>query len=208
MHSPGSFPFSARRGFSLIELLAVMAVMAVLAAASVPAISGLTRGNVMNKNLLVFAGVLEQARQLAISKNTYVWVVLSDPAKVGDPIKVGQIASRDGTDALAWSSSPLTLSASTNLEMVGKPRDLSWVRVENSSRPNAGVAMANVNIVDGLQGRTYTRAIQFTPTGEARVGASVSRFIDVAILQDTGNTSNQGVLRIAGLTGKTSVQRD
>jgi len=206
MRSPGSLP-AASRGFSLVEILAVMAVLACLAAMSVPAISGISRGSMMNNNLLIFSGVLEQARQLAISKNTYVWVVVSQPATAGEPVKVGQIASKDGTDALAWSTEALELSGSSVLEMVGKPQDLRWVKLENSSRTDAGVALAAINITDG-PGRTYTRAVQFTPTGEARVGSSVSRFIDVAMLQEVGNTANQGVLRIAGLTGKTSLQRD
>jgi len=206
MRSPGT---SSRehRGFSLLELLVVMAILAFVAAMSVPAISGLTQGSTMNKNLLIFSGVLEQARQHAISRNTYVWVVLALPATADDPVRVGQIASRDGTDVLGWSSAPQSLSSSAVLEMVGRPQELRWVKIENSTRPDAGVALANVNIQEG-PGRSYTKAIQFTPTGEARVSSSVARFIDVAMLQSTGSSPNQGILRIAGLTGRTSVQRE
>ena len=81
------------------------------------------------------------------------------------------------------------------------------VRIENSAAADAGASMASVNITGGTL--TFTRAVQFTPTGEARVGASVSRFIDLAVLEDSVvGSSNRAVLRLTGLTGKTSVQRN
>lgn len=113
----------------------------------------------------------------------------------------------DGTDVQGWSPASTPLSGASNLEMVGKPLELPLVRVEDGT--NAAGTLASVNIVGGSPQQTYTRAVQFTPTGEARVGNSVSRYIDMAILQGTGTQSpNRAVLRVAGLTGKTSVQRE
>ena len=198
-----------RLGFSLLELLVVVALLGVLSVLAVPALSGLTRSNTMNKNLLILSGVFEQARQYAISRNTYVWVVLTSASNTGltNSLKVGQIASLDGTDVLSWSPASTLVSGSSNLEMVGRPQELRMVRIENSAAADAGASMASVNITGGTL--TFTRAVQFTPTGEARVGASVSRFIDLAVLEDSVvGSSNRAVLRLTGLTGKTSVQRN
>jgi len=198
-----------RLGFSLLELLVVVALLGVLSVLAVPALSGLTRSNTMNKNLLILSGVFEQARQYAISRNTYVWVVLTSASNTGltNSLKVGQIASLDGTDVLSWSPASTLVSGSSNLEMVGRPQELRMVRIENSAAADAGASMASVNITGGTL--TFTRAVQFTPTGEARVGASVSRFIDLAVLEDSAvGSSNRAVLRLTGLTGKTSVQRN
>src|SRR5262245_26003946 len=96
----------SKAGFSLIELMSVVAISALVFATAAPALSGLTWVSGLNKNLLVLSGVLQQARQYAISKNTYAWVVFSMPsssASLDSPIKVGLVASMDGTDVLGWS---------------------------------------------------------------------------------------------------------
>ncbi len=124
-----------RSGLNLLELLVVMAVLGLPGAVAVPALSSLSRSNPMNKSVLILAGICEQARQYAISRNTYVRVVCSPstPAGSAGSVKVGQVASMDGTDVLGWSLASTPLSGASNLEMAGKPLKLTLVRVEDGT---------------------------------------------------------------------------
>lgn len=214
-------------GFSLIELLVSMAIMALLVAMSVPAVSSLKNSSDLNKNLTIVAGILEEARLRAVSQNTYVWILFSEnPSGAESGVKVATIASLDGRDVLGWVNAPVNISANgSSLETASKIREMQGVEVRDWSESFPTVAdlqnvspppsdtkiMAPVSIT-GVAGRPdlkFTRAIQFTPTGEARINAAPARFIDFTVVPVTeGRNANQAMLRVSGLTGKATIFRN
>jgi prepilin-type N-terminal cleavage/methylation domain-containing protein len=205
-------------GFTLLELLCVISIIGALAALSSLGIKSILTGNLVGAGLQKLSGTLELARQYAISNNTYVWVMLSDSNATG--MKVGMIASRNGIDSLMWSTNEVDIISSSDYELLGKISNLNQVRVDNdaptvtiSSLPvtdtiPAAPAIVNIKVHTGGQDFVFTRAIQFTPTGEARASSSVVRFIDMTMRPQQGNSPNQAVLRVAGLAGKTSIYRN
>lgn len=209
---------TASKAFSLIELLCVMSVIAILAVVSIPALRG--RADDMNSGLQVAGGVMEFARQYAISQNTYVWVAVRSTTAVEDG-RIAVIASKDGTDVLSWSKASIDIASSQDLELVGRVRNLPRIQVVDAATVpipklpsvSGAVKMATVSfqIGSGSASQDFNRAVQFTPTGEARVAAGgVDRYIDMALLPQQGSLadSNQAVIRIFGLTGKSMVYRN
>lgn len=218
------------RAFSLVELLTVIAVMSLLVSMAVPALSSLAKGSQMNQSLMELSGTLDAARQYAIARNTYVWVALrhSPQGDAGDELSMVTLASKSGTDPSPWSNYGQVPNA--QIEILGKPRTFSQIRLEEAgvfdmSRIPALSGKASVtagnSLADGkavfqvkLPGQTsptdFSRVIQFTPGGEARVSSSVIDVIEFGVHPTRGNVAdenNVAVLRVNGLTGQTSVYR-
>lgn len=76
------------RGFSLVELLIVVALIIVLASLSVPAFSSINRASALTASNQAVAGLLEQARQTAVTRNR--------------PVEVRWYCYKAGTDPEAY----------------------------------------------------------------------------------------------------------
>src|SRR5882757_4975045 len=173
MKHPPPLPNLFRRGFTLVELLSVIAIIALLATVAIPVLN--TGNNEMNQGLQVTAGMMDQARQYAISRNTYTWLVVGVPSAAQD-LQVGIVASKDGTDVLSWSASTVDLSTSTVYELVGRIRTVPRISVADTpsvtivSLPDSGgttpskMAQVDFSMGTGAQAKKFTKAVQFTPT--------------------------------------------
>lgn len=73
-------PASARRAgaFSLVEMLAVLAILAVVAAVTLPVVTSLSKSSSRRAAVNLVLSTLDQARALALAKNTPHYVVLAD----------------------------------------------------------------------------------------------------------------------------------
>ena len=115
-------------------MLTVLAIIAIITAIAVPMIPSLMRSNTVDQNVATLSGIMEQAREAAISGNTYVWVVFSDPPaatpRVGEWVAV--FKSQDGTDPIAWATTgvtnPGTISG-TALALVSKLQNLPGAKI-------------------------------------------------------------------------------
>jgi prepilin-type N-terminal cleavage/methylation domain-containing protein len=217
-------------GFSLIELLTVIAIMSLLVSVAVPAITSLAKGNQMNQSLIEIAGTLDQARQYAISHNTYVWVAFrpNPTGAAGDELSVVLLASKTGTDPSPWTHYGTVPNA--QIDMLGRVRTFTQIRLEEAgtfgenqipalagksavtldNTPSTDTAVFGIKLPGASAPVDFTRAIQFTPSGEARVASSVIDAIEFGLHPTRGNVAdnhNVAVLRVNGLTGQTTVFR-
>ncbi len=208
------------RGFSLVELLVVIAILLILAGLSTPVLVGISRSRSLDAGLLSLTGILDQARQQAIARNTFVWVAFSEGLPGRNPgAGVVVIASRGGVDSLQWNTNPVSLPDSGDLEMIERARELTGLNLLDSGQ----VSLPGLPAATGANPRSlepvgleifvggaivkFNRAVQFTPTGEARV-RSFSPVVEIGVRPThQGDASNSAVIRLAGLTGKSHVYR-
>lgn len=218
------------RGFTLVELLTVIAVMSVLVSLAAPALSSMAKGSQMTQSLIELSGTLDQARQHAISRNTYVWVALrpNPDGPNGDELSMVVLASKSGTDPLPWSNYGTV--PNDEIDLITRPRTFDQMRFEEAGKytksdiprldgksttsiantPSDNTAVFRIKLPGAASLVDFDRVIQFTPTGEARVSSSVIDVIEFGLHPTrgkTGDASNVAVLRVNGLTGQTAVYR-
>ncbi|MBI5628269.1 MAG: hypothetical protein HY953_05065, partial [Candidatus Rokubacteria bacterium] len=94
-------PFHAgSRGFSVVELLVLIAVIGILTAVSTPAFLSYLRSATLKAGAQELATIINQGRQIAISKNTTVCVM-----QAGNKVQLltggcgGTVWTGPGTDA-------------------------------------------------------------------------------------------------------------
>ncbi len=227
---------SSRSAFSIIELLAVIAVVSIIAGVSVPALSGLNRSGNANRAIIGVAGTLDLARQYAVSRNTYTWVVLAaNPSAVGgNSLYATILGSRDGSNTIDGVT-PIDLdiratyrldAAAANVEVLQRivtfPNAMV-ARLASSpapaglppSAPNANVSFkfvaSSAEAIAFLNANPDAqRVVQFTPTGQARVSGSISQVVELGLKPMKGSTpdeTNVAAIQISGFTGQTQVYR-
>lgn len=207
-----------------MELLTVIGVIMVMAALSVPAISSLHSSGKMNQSVAEIAGLLENARQYAVSKNTYVWVAFhSETTAFEEPVlMVAVFASKDGTHSGASGVVP-----GSDLELVSRVRSFSQLQRSDAGEfrdlegmPTSPTTGADNDIAPSsfqlkIPGRpevaTFSHAVEFLPTGEARNGAGPIDLLEFSLRPrkpgDGADTPNVAVFRVNGLTGQTQIYR-
>lgn len=218
-------------GFTLVELLVVIAIMSVLVALAIPALTSMAKGNQMTQALIELSGTLEQARQYAISRNTYVWVAMrpNPNGSNGDELSVAVLASKTGTDPSPWSN--YNTVPNDQIDLVNRVRTFDQVRFEEAgtfkssdipdlvgktatsamnNSPANNTASFRIKLPGTSSTADFTRVILFTPNGEARVSSNVIDVIEFGLRPTrgkSGDENNVAVLRVNGLTGQTAVFR-
>jgi Tfp pilus assembly protein PilE len=208
-------------------MLVVIAILVILAALSIPAVSVLLKARTFDQTLATMSGNLEQARQYAVAQNTYVWVAF---ATSSTNVDMAVIASPDGTDTSPTWSGTVAAGSSTlipvaRIQTFGyttlvSPNGASGSRTVNPATApstvgqplNNSTASFSVNLPSQSAATSFNYALQFTPSGQARIqdGAPVD-FIEFALQPQKAagvvNAADGAVLQVNGLTGQTRVYR-
>jgi prepilin-type N-terminal cleavage/methylation domain-containing protein len=220
-------------GFSLVELLAVIAIIALLTAGTGQAISALISSGGANQNISQLSGILEQAREYAVSQNTYVWVTFYSPAAATNGVKqvsVAVVASTDGTDPAAvnggpsWEQQSYGTIPSSGLALVNKVVTFKQVSLKGanelattpSSLPTSPSVQDPTNSlatntsgyfsiqIPGTSGTAqFTQAVEFTPSGQARNSSSPVDVIDVDVQPQKGAVDDTKNVAVLRLNGLT-----
>ncbi len=210
-----------------MELLTVCAIISIMVAASVSLVSKGFQANQLDTNVTMLSGMFEEAREAAISGNTFVWVAFtpnpSTSTRAGG-ISAVIFESQDGTDSLAnfsngTTASPIAISTANNLLQLTPVQALPGTQLTSSGAlsftnlPSLTPASASLQGSMGLTlnagGKTvtFTQAVMFAPDGEARI-STWSNAIEFGIQSSINSQSpNVAVMRLARLTGRLTVYR-
>lgn len=210
--SRGSF------GFTLTELLVVIAIVALLSSLAIPAFNSISAATGTTQAAYQLAQMLEQARDEAVGRQTYVWVGFLNTNISGTPTLVMASAfSQDGTgtNTAASNLTPLSktvqvhnanivlftsLSAATRALVVGTPASVAGNTAGISTLASGGMTMA--------------QTLTFTPRGEVLLKGAVGLddgydpLLDVSLSQSRGGNIVASVQDVAViLDGATGVAR-
>lgn len=199
--------------FTIVELLVVISIMGILLFLTVPAISGLKQSGDLTSAAYKVSGAISQSRAYAIANNTYVWLGFfeengsqssTQPATAGTGrVVLCSVASSDGTlpySAAAPAAIPganLVLTSKLvkidNLHLVNFPVTVGSVAIPspgataNASIGNTTPAAASLTTftypLTGTAQYTFTKALQFSPQGEARIDNSSSTYPLVPVIE-------------------------
>ena len=207
----------------------------------------LLRANQLDSSVGTLSGILEEARESAISGNTFVWVAFTDPP-ASSPVSgtwVATFQSQDGTESAVNTGTPTAPSWTTTLTVPS-----SSLIIHNKLQNLPGVAVvsfatltsANSTLTakdpavtpqdlqgagaspatplhwtmtslssTGMPANTYfTKAIEFTPDGQAHVQTWNSNIVfglEASVGAAATVSKNCVLFNISRLTGKTTVYR-
>lgn len=211
--------------FSLIELLTVIGIIAFISVASVPVVGNMAVGRGCSNGAAMIEQAFEYARAEAMSKQTYVYVLIdSFPEQGAAPLNHGQgnvavfvAASKDGSSVTPSESNCNTVGRLTSTGGVGLDT------VDNTSgrmaRPSSGVVALESKYMtpyplSGNSRYIFQSAIEFSPSGTARIAGKTElpSFIEIGLKPAKGdrileNAKDVAVVQLSGITGKTTVYR-
>lgn len=202
-------PSPHSRAFSLLELLAVVAILSLLLAMAGPAINSFATFGATNRSVADLTSLIEQARAVAMAKNTYTWLGLVPSSGAGkEGVTAQLLLSPDGTGTGA-NAVPLTKKILLNQV---KLDDAVPSLGSESSRPTASQMLPSNG-----------GWLIFSPTGDVQAstaanssldtlpsfvaGAAISRWIEIGLNSYTARQGNETALQVSGLSGKMMVYR-
>ncbi len=221
------------KGFSLVELLTVIVVISIMAAASTSLIPSVLQSNQVNANVSNLAGIIEEAREAAMSSNTYVYVLFSNnlPTSPSGGIATIILESEDGTDSNALNNFTVTgsIGSISDLMVLHKLQSLPGIKltasgaITSSTTPGIstlpsvspnGASLAGastpLNLTSNIAGSTYTftQGIMFKPDGEAIASATTwNDLVEFGVEPIHQSAKDVAVMRLTRLTGKLTVYR-
>lgn len=163
---------SPERGFSLIELLLVIAILSILVVTTVSGFKNISTSRGVTQAAADVASILELARNEAVTRQTFTWVVFKDATNAGSlELQMVALGSANGSSSAVGSN--LTL-----LSRVVKVRNCGLVDFSSLSSGTRGQLSNNITVVNlNTSGITYTnlaqnrfldnKSVTFTPRGEA-----------------------------------------
>ncbi len=208
-HKP-QFVDKNRLGFSLVELLVVISIISVLAALSAPAIASLNRSGSLNRTLTDISLSFEQARAYAMANNTYVWVGLKQDAG-SSRVMSATVASLNSVSS--------DLKNADNLRAISRVKTFDNVQLSSALQDLQGMSADASHIEQSTigsfkagqganGGEVFPYVVQFSPSGEVRIGADgMARWIQVGLAGTPLATANYAVIQLSSLTGGVRIFR-
>jgi prepilin-type N-terminal cleavage/methylation domain-containing protein len=194
---------SCRSGaFSLVELLVVVAVIGLMSAMTLGGL-GSSEGAKFISQCWELRGVLQNAREFAKAKRTYVLVGFT--GVMPDSLLVSLYYSADGANNLA----------AANLVQARRPVLLSGIRLADalSTTPNAADLLQEsdlgpINISQSGKSYSTSNLLEFSPDGSVRVLASGGQAkIGIPLITSNGGTLTADIL-LGRLSGNVEIARN
>ncbi len=166
---------AVQNAFTLLELLVVIGIIAILSALLVPAFTTRKSADDVTNAAYAIAGVLEQARNYAMSNNTYVWVGFYEenstafaPTNAPPPypgkgrVLLVSVSSVDGTKIFE-DSDPAALLPTARIKQVGKLTRVEGIHMTEIGAPPSPTPFPtpDPNSIDGRPPQPYADGSPF-----------------------------------------------
>ncbi len=212
-------------GFSLVELLVVLAIIAILSGLAILSLPQMKTAANITKAGYDVTGVLEQARTLAMARNTYTWVGFfeenpNSPGTAGTgQVVISVVSSADGSQLPGAS----LIQANKLMKVPNSHLDvLSATAVTRPTVPANTYQVGSSSFANGttftypLTGTpqyTFSNIIQFNPQGDAtRINDTPTQWMEIGLRPSHGNVAdnaskNVAAIDIEGIGGKVTLYR-
>lgn len=202
-----------RRGFTLMETLVIISVFAVMLTLVVPAVSGMKRGQALGQQVESLSSFLEQARVMAVGRNTFVWVGFHEKKESGTPVVI--------VNAVVGRSGQASDLANSKFQQAMKPLYLRNAMLDAKAYESLpGFSVVNNQDVSqsplsfrqsvGTDANVqFGSVIVFSPAGGARISqTALSRLIGIGLAAGpVKNNTDVAAVQISGLNGNISIYR-
>jgi len=158
-------------GFSLIEILLVIALIAMITTLAIPAISSIGQARGVSEAGFQFASAIEQARAVAIARQTYVWLGIETNTSSGSrDLLLGTMYSKDGS----------TNTNATNLQPSSKALTIERVGIAKATPSATSAPASTTDISTNSAGAKFSighaqfssgRTLLFAPSDEVALAA-------------------------------------
>lgn len=169
--------------FSLVELLVTIAVLAVLMSASLPALMGSRRSSELTQAGNLVADAVSLARQTALSKNTFVTLVVTKatpPARQAIGLLEYDVVNEQWKQLGGWIRLPVSASV---IDM-------------NAAQGNAkarGIAGLDLRFEGQVLADTAYSTLVFYPDGRMENGNAQARQLSARYSTDSASSSSQSL---------------
>lgn len=202
-------------GFTLVELMVVIGIMIMMVSVATPFLRGIQGAHEMTQGAYTAEGLLELARNEAVTRRTYVWVGFQNfSLPQAQEIRMAAVYSRDGTpDASASNLANLTRVFSIKNALLTNWDDLkdsTKSLLTDGTSTSVSKNSAGISFTTGTS-RFEKSTITFTPRGQAMLKGSPSSddgyipLIDIGFRQSHGQTvqthADDVALIVNGATG-------
>jgi type II secretory pathway pseudopilin PulG len=210
-------------------MLTVIGIISLLAVLTVPSVVGLSTSDKFDSAVSGLSETLSLARQTAVARNTYVWVAFAVPVNPTDtPLSTLVIASTDGTNPFDEDWSATVKLPDPRFYVVSKASNYTRCQFVDAgvltpqqipSLPSQGDGDTNglasqLNFVVNSPGgtMTYSRVIEYAPTGVVYNGLNPVNFVEFGIEpgrapSPTVTNKNVALFRMPFITGKAVLYR-
>jgi Tfp pilus assembly protein FimT len=168
-------PLRTHSAFTLLELLVVVGIVTLLVVLAIPAFTTRKSADEVTNAAYTIAGVLEQARNYALSNNTYVWVgfyeensTATSPTNATPPypgkgrLVVAAISSVDGTKIFDDADPPTFLPA-VRIKQLGRLTRVEGIHMTEIGAPPSPTPFSppDPNGIDGRPAQPYADGSPF-----------------------------------------------
>ncbi len=197
--------YKQRNAFSLIELLTVIAIIATGTVLTTLALPSLMKSNQFSGNLQAISDLVEQARTISTSQNSYVWLGLAE--KDDNLLVVARLGlSGDSGDFNSTSrlmDRPRTLRGMKFTDLISNSRNSSFVLSATSWTSD----WAFTETVGGTPVQ-FQRVIRFSPSGQVAVkNNEMKNWIALALAPPFSSDTNKADLFISAMTAHVEIER-
>jgi prepilin-type N-terminal cleavage/methylation domain-containing protein len=206
-----SKPLSWRRGFTLVELLTVISIAVIMSYLVIPGLVSVSPAASLKSNTIAVGDLLEQAYSSALSKNTYVWVGVSQ-------VTVNGVSGVAMASVYSAHENPADFSTNTVLPLT-RPVFLPHMtlatvasQITNSNKASVSVEEITSATMGALSTQisgstqTLSNVMEITPSGQVFVSPTNKyAWMEIGLAPTNSNGKDVSMLQMNAFTGRVSI---